>query len=579
MKKALLGITAAAVALTAQVRPVIEEYTYAVVLSNSTYNDSEWREVADELKEKHGAIDSRILTYTNSIEELRDTLSAFMPTYVGIVAKPVSECNSNNYSIFSRFMRTLDSDPYPDAIWSVITGYEAGDALRAVKDSLKIKTMLWGSGGSNETSGPLRRVEQGVGIECDSYTRTKYSFPDGQVLDIEQRPDGNRDRIPLLVDWLNSEDINVTVDGYPTINGPLDLIQTGGHGNTDIWQAHYNDAGMEGYLRSYNGQLYGHAYDGTKTDINVPTPKVYMATVNCQVGSPDNINNMVYAWFHTGRAINMHGFMPDSEYGNDFMGNGVYDRFTKFSGKFNLPESYYYGQVNSVFELEKPTGFYYSDRINYFLDTVAIYGDPKANAYIACESNEDHIYKEDLTMDMNDAGDSATFTFRITLNSEKLTMGKGFSYQMRPIAFLPRRIDANSVEILSNTGSNVEIVDNLIIWDMMSPNSSVSQGDNIAISWKAKLLPPLFDNQSVSASAIGSAKKQTGTLIWQNNSLALSGNFNSKSQVTIMSLRGQKLYDGTASAKSLAEISLSSGLYLWQIKDGFNTSAGKMMIK
>lgn len=582
MNKVLAGLLVSSIALSAQVKPAIEEYTYAVVISEETYADPAWRDVADELKEKHSAVDSRIFTWDRSITfaGLKDSLSSFMPTYIAFVAKPVDECNSFIYSKFSEFVRTLDNDPYPDAIWSFVTGYEAADALRAVKDSLKIKTMLWGSGGANETApSPLRRFKQGVGIECNSYTRTKYSFPDGQVLDIEERPDNNTDRVPLLSQWFNSEDINVTVDGYPTISGPLDLIQTGGHGFKQGWQTHYNDAGVEGYIISENGQLYGKPYEGDLIPITIPTPKVYTATVNCLVGNPDNINNMVYAWFHTGRAINMHGFIPNAEPGNEFMGYGVYDRFTKFSGKFNLPESYYYAQVNSVYEMNNPTGFYRNDRIDYFLDTVAIYGDPKANAYIECDTDSNHIYLEDLTVELNSDQDSATFSYTVTVLAPELTKNKHFSHQMRPMAFLPHRIDPESVEILNNAGEHADIVDNLIIWDMMAVNETISQGESRTISWNAKLAQPLVETGQEVAVSGSVTKANVIALTWRNNRLALSGTFSQTPTLTLSSLRGRVVYNGAAEPDLINAISLSSGVYLWQITSDHQTVSGKLIRK
>lgn len=507
------------------VQPVIQKYSYAIAISAGTYADPAWKAVVDALIQKHGA-STQVYTYQSSPAELKSPLSSKIPTYVAWIAKPQSESNQSNISAFSQMMRELDSDPYTDAIWSVVTGYTAADALRSVQDRVEIKTALWASGGSNDDqrSSPYRRFQQGIGMNCDSYTQTSYSYADGTVLDDPSgHPQGSTDRVPLIANWLSSPSVQIAKNGHPTLSGPIDLVQTGGHGFERGWQAHYNDAGTEGYITSTAGQLYAQAYDGRVLPIQSSTPKVYLATSNCLVANPNSMDNMVYAWFHSGRAVNMVGFMPLASAGDDFMSWGVYDRFTKFNGKFNLPEAFYYAQVGTSFEIQHPTGHGYyvmgtqtaSDGtkygVDYFQDQAVVYGDPKADAYIYSYGTSTHPYRETMNMAKNARGDSATFSYTVEAHNDDLVGNQWFYYQLRPMAFLPQRIEANSVQITSNPAGSAAITDNFVMWEMVAPGTTMPKGSSRTLSFKAKLIPGTEIQSSSSISSTGSSSSGTAS--------------------------------------------------------------------
>ncbi|MFC1476457.1 hypothetical protein ACFL5S_00675 [Fibrobacterota bacterium] len=113
-------------------QPAASNYTYSVVISEAAYADGEWKEVADALLTKHDTYDARMFKWSNSVTDVKSQLSEFMPRYIGFIAMPVSECNAAFVATVSRMTRGLDSDPYGDAYWGIITGYEAADALRAI---------------------------------------------------------------------------------------------------------------------------------------------------------------------------------------------------------------------------------------------------------------------------------------------------------------------------------------------------------------------------------------------------------------------------------------------------------------
>jgi hypothetical protein len=468
--------------------PAPSNYTYAVVISKTAYADAGWKAVADSLLKKHSRTASRLFTWTSSVNEVKTDLAAFMPTYIGFIARPVTECNTAFVAAASRLSRALDSDPYGDAYWGVITGFQASDALRAISESLLIKTVILGSNGIAYEP-PLQRYYQGLGMPCESYTKTDYLFPNtnGQVYSVEQRPESQQDRVNLMVKWLNAATLNISVSGKGTIAGTFDCLITGGHGNVNVWQMHYSDAGTEGYLRSSNGQLTGAPYSGSSIAINSPTPKVYWHASNCLMASPDNINNWVYAAFHTGHAVQLFGFIPEASTGDEFMAWGLFDRTTKFAGRYTLPQSHFISNNNAQFELLHSTGLFNLSGVRSYLDATLIYGDPAADVTFYSFGDSARSYKESFTYTTNAQG-TTTFEYAITAMTHALQFGQGYCYQFRPVFFMPVRIDAATVSVVKNDGSTAEITDNLVLWELLRSGQTLQKGSTKTLRWTATLL-------------------------------------------------------------------------------------------
>jgi hypothetical protein len=120
---------------------------YAVVISDAAYKENGWKIVADSLLKKHSNNgNSKLFTWQSGVTETKAALAEFKPDYVAFIARPVSECKSSFIVNVHRLCRALDSDPYGDAVWGIITGARAEDALRAISESLSVKTVLCASG-------------------------------------------------------------------------------------------------------------------------------------------------------------------------------------------------------------------------------------------------------------------------------------------------------------------------------------------------------------------------------------------------------------------------------------------------
>jgi hypothetical protein len=463
-----------------------QSYSYAVVLSQAAYGETGWKAVADSLVKKHSQTGTaKLFIWPESVNDVKSELSAFMPNYIGYIARPASECNTEFVVTVSRLSRNLDSDPYGDAVWGIITGFEAGDALRAVSQSLEVKTVLLASNNLSYEP-PIQRFYQGIGMTCDSYTKTDYLFPDksGEVYTENKRPDAEQDRIKLVCKYLNAQDINITVQGQGTIQGPVDCIITGGHGNVNVWQCHYPEVGTEGYMNSSNGSLFGSPNSGSTISIKATTPKVYWCATNCLMGNPNDINNIVYAAFHSGQAVQMFGFMNEASAGDDFMAWGVYDRTTKFAGKYTLAESFFLSNNIAQFELKHPGGEFVSAQVKLFMDSTVFYGDPAADVTFHDFGDSAKSYKESLTFSENAQGNT-DFTYTVTPVAHDIEFGKGYCYVFRPAILLPVRIDPTTVAITKNSGHTTEILENQVIWEMLSKGEVLRKGQSKSLQWTA----------------------------------------------------------------------------------------------
>ncbi len=552
-----------------------QQYNYAVVISSAAYSQSDWKGVADSLVKKHGKYGTaKLFTWSSKVTELKDELSVFKPDYIGYIARPATECNAAFIVAVSRLSRQLDSDPYGDAVWGIITGYEASDALRAISESLTVKTVLAASGNLSYEP-PIRRFYQALGMTCDSYTKTDYLFSgnQGKVYSENKRPENEQDRIKLVSKWLNSESLNIEVPGQGSITGPVDCIITGGHGNVNLWQCHYPEAGTEGYMRSSAGKLFGAPYSGGSIAIVSPTPKIYWCASNCLMGNPDSKDNVVYAAFSSGHAVQMFGFVNNASSGDEFMAWGVYDRVTKSAGTFTLPQGFFLSNNNALFEVNNPTNQINPRLVEQFMDSTVFYGDPAGDVKFYDPGDSAKAFKTELKYTNNNSG-STDFTFAYTMLAHDLEFGAGYCYQFRPVALLPVRIDPSTIKISKNEGHTALITDNLLIWEMLSMGQKLDRGKTKTLQWTATVT----DDKTGSRSDHGmqsAVKKSPGLTVSGRNSEIVvrikdvpAGIFN----IRIVELNGRLCYQGDFVSKGLPQQSFSidkasmgSGIRLLQL--------------
>ena len=430
--------------------------SYAVVVSGKTHADKSWRAVVDALVARHGA---RVVVYGSNIDEARVELSALMPKYICFVARP-EEAGRKFVIAAHRMTRKLDPDPYTDAIWGILTGYEAADALRIARhaDPLIVKRALSGASGMD-----LGVFEQGAKFSEGQAGAMTVKTPDGS----QKNETCPKDSTETIVGLLNK--------------GQSDFFFTSGHATERDWQIGYSFKG--GALICKNGQLLGRDVKGKLHKIDSANPKVYIAAGNCLIGHIPGRDCMATAWIHTGGAYQFVGYTVLTWFGRG--GWGTRDMFFRAPGRFSLAEAFYLNNQHivhhlqtkhptkagidlPVYDLRKYRGLLGILARRYGLlrkgkngqtelvkdamgmlwdrDTVAFYGDPGWRAVLGARPS---AWSQDITVK------GRLYTLRLHANRDGAWPGAPVS------AFLPHRV--RNVKVRQGAEHEPVITDNFIL--------------------------------------------------------------------------------------------------------------------
>lgn len=288
----LIGITLSLASLS--IPSSNEKLGYAICISEKTYQDEQWREVVQALEKKHkDSFEVKVFVYKDDVKELKEKLSRFAPRYVCFVMPPEEIASRKDFvPKVNQLLRQLDDDPYGDAIWGIITGYDVRDALRIAKfpGPIRLRTALSGCGaiylehfcwGKGFDEG-----RQGVG-----YIKSRA----GTIQECEVPADATK----AIVEELNK---NI-----------YDFVVTSGHATEHDWQIGYTF--KSGQFRHENGQLYGLDTQGNRYDINSSNPKVYLPAGNCLIAHIDGKDCMATSWMHTGGVYQLYGYTVPTWYG------------------------------------------------------------------------------------------------------------------------------------------------------------------------------------------------------------------------------------------------------------------------
>jgi zinc protease len=369
------------------------------------------------------------------VTSVRADLAKRLPTHVAFVAQP-QEAGRKFVVAIHQMMRQLDNDPYADALWGIVTGYDAADALRIAQ---RREPLVVRSGGSGAGKGSVERLPQGFA----SYEGSKdkfWTWRDGKMTEASVKPDAAKS----LADGLNTMAPEVFI--------------TSGHATERDWQIGYGFNG--GSFRCERGQLYALNTEGKRFDIRSPTPKVYLPAGNCLIGHIPRADCMATAWMHSGGVYQMFGYTEVTWFG--YMGWGTLDLF--LSGRHNLAEAFFFNNQSLLHKLltEKPTERDLKGLL-YDRDIVVFYGDP---AWDARMPRTDPGWTEQFA---NAAG-KMTFTLTTTRNGK---------WPGRPVcAWLPQRV-ANP-KIVAGQQHKPLVTDNFILLPL---SGEFKRGDRITITY------------------------------------------------------------------------------------------------
>ena len=460
--------------------PFVATADYAIVVSQATHSDPQWKSVVDALVEKYA--DAEIHPYTDDVTEALGTLRKQHPRKTCFVATP-TEANRAFVAAVHTLTRTFDDDPYTDTQWGILTGYDAANALRIARHQVPLTINNVSSG----TEVALEMCNQGVWYD----ELVKHKKVSRQKDGVRQEERGPADTTAALAETLTSQS--------------TDLFVTSGHATERNWQIGFSY--RNGYFQSKDGLMFGKPTTGDRFEIESTNPKVYLPIGNCLMGHIDGPDAMALAWMNRVGVKQMIGYTVVTWYG--YGGWGVLDYFVEQPGRYSMNEAFHANHQALIHRLDT----YFDDAVDTKLvvgsrqmvratpnadgrqqsltsqdaagllwdrDAVAFYGDPGWSATMADRSK---AFDQTLTIE----GDTYTLTI-IPNRGEKSfepINTNGAQRGWRPIVeLLPHRI--GDVNVLSGADIKPVITDDFVL----IPNPKrCDPGRKYEITFTAKRLP------------------------------------------------------------------------------------------
>ena len=342
--------------------------SYAIVVSRETLRDAGWRGAVNALRSKY---EGRVFPYDYpDLWSVQDAVAAYAPRYLCLVARP-SEATRGFVKDSAAFARTLDDDPYEDAIWAILTGFDAADALRiATARPLEVSRGI-----SHVGSGWLEWLDEGVSWN-EGVKNTKYVKVAGENLREVAGPD---DTTHEMVAELNT--------------GRYDVMSSSGHATEHDWHLGYSYP--DGTFVSRQGKLVGVACNGLEEGIVSPNPKVYYSPGNCLIAHAADMDSMVPAWIHSGGANQFFGHVT-VQYRTCWAWE-VAGYFFNLQGRFSFAESVFFFHQDVIARLEEGPDAETRSLLTSDRDATVLYGDPAWQARV--KSCTEPLYEQALAIE------------------------------------------------------------------------------------------------------------------------------------------------------------------------------------
>lgn len=459
---------------------------YAVVIKGSTYYSlSKWQQVCDILQTRYSG---QLFVWNTSLSNITTQIKNYQPTHIGFVC----DLNTASPDFISNglypFVRSIDDDPYADAIWGVITGYP-DDVLKIVSDTSMhfTKTILGGT-----VSCDLPYFTQG--ISTHEATSGLYYIKKSNTTSLKSYTNGPTDRTSWLVSMING--------GIDSLNhDPVDMFITSGHGNYDLWQMHYPTQSPEGTFRSGGDGVTGIANDGVNYQINSSHPRIYFGLGNCNIGQILNENCMAPGWIHSGGASVYTGYLIE-EGSDSYQHGGTRAYYYKMSRDNTWAEAWFLANQALLFDIRNNTPGVSPDDLN----GSAFYGDPAGKFKMDNEGTwQQPLVKNELIIKPGSEKD--TVIYRVTMNEDGQPGTNGKWGNRHPAILLPFK--AANIQILSTNAISTIVKENfamLYIWYIGQP--SLSKGDKREVVFTC--------NKMISGIKNNLANREINSILGQN---------------------------------------------------------------
>ncbi|MBI4834427.1 MAG: hypothetical protein HY811_06385 [Planctomycetes bacterium] len=405
---------------------------YAILVSKATKDDVNWINVVTAFTDKYNA---KVFVYEgNDPTSLMKELIQYTPKYVAFIAQP-TEVSREFIFHAKQMMRDLDEDPYEDAIWGIITGYNYEDCLRMAKaDNLNITKALSGIGG-----GWLDYFNEGLAFSEGEKNAMTVKVP-GKPVEKQKGPD---DTTKSFVDILNTNQYQ--------------MMSTSGHATEHDWQIGYSYP--NGMILSKGGKLFGYDLAKQIYPISTTNSKIYFSPGNCYIGHIADMDCMALAWIHNGTNQFFGHTLPQ---GQPCYAWNIVNYFMALQGQFTYAESVYLHQVAADFT-KAPTVCCHS---------TVFYGDPAWEVRIAKEIEPPYTQ----TLKFDKKNNKITITIEVEFRQD---------YGGPPVGcLLPEFIKKPEVKSATE-GLKLLPLDNVVIIDA----GKRKEGDKIQAVVSAEFLP------------------------------------------------------------------------------------------
>ena len=433
---------------------------YAIVVKKDVAAGP-WGKVVQFLEAKYKG---KAFAYDKSPEDVRQNVGVYHPRYVCFVCQPTE--NFPDFALVAnKFCRTLDDDPYVDAIWGILTGFDEEHALELAKaEPVVIKRAFtktlgawlnWVPEGDYVTEWTRDRGELGEKKAGEDFTVTSG----GPTSDAEDS---------RYVHRLLSED-------------KFDLIIGSGHGGHHNWMLMYPRG--KGYLTARGGRLTMTA-PGVDLPLTASRPKIYWAVGNCLTGVVNTGRNSfkdsyALAWMKNG-AKQYVGAVQSTWYELNW---NMADWFLKQEGRWTFSESLFLLRQWSNYLLAEDIVTGREREGTEFTDGIfVLYGDPALEGRV--EKTREPALTE--TLDVRETGDKdvVRMTYKVKVNfvgegnkrtTEKYDGWRIFCY------LLPYQV--TDVKVEKTDFSKVVLPGETIIWDA---GKGLKIGDERSVTFTAR---------------------------------------------------------------------------------------------
>lgn len=338
---------------------------YAICVSKET--SQEWKEVIEILLAKYKEDQPKVFIYDIEIPELLPKFRKFKPKYSCFIAKPI-EITRKYYESLHHFVRDIDENSlYSSTIFGVLTSPNLETAIKiaSLSKPLEISRVLSGT--------KLNLSPFNVGYIYSEIKKGLNYKKNGSK--IEEFLDGPDDPVPVFVDHLNSNEI--------------DLMITSGHASEHDWNPGFSYPAGRFIHEKDTNNLIGVSLQKETIKICSDNPKVYIGAGNCLIGNMKHPNCMALSWMNSAFCGQFIGYTVPSWFG--FAGWGILKYFIEMPGLFTLAEAYFANlQILNYYKKLHENNEKFYKGLSFDQDVLIFYGDPKWSAKIAGEDIEQH---------------------------------------------------------------------------------------------------------------------------------------------------------------------------------------------